>query len=153
MEIILPKASRKILNDPKALEEFSILQNLLDALQDKAIPDEAISKINAETKRAEACDTTGRDLRSCIREAKNNVLKISTKELRMFPRNYHRKMWLVLGMGVFGLPIGTALGIGTGNFGLLGFGLPLGLALGYVFGTYLDKKISHQNNVLDVETY
>ena len=122
-------------------------------MKEKDISDDAVLKINKETTAIGEYEKSGQQLHSCIRTVKNKVLKISTRELGLFPQKYHTKMWLTLGMGIFGLPIGTAFGIALNNIGLLSLGLPVGLALGYALGAYLDRKVQEQGKVLMLDIY
>jgi len=67
------------------------------------------------------------------------------------PKNHYRALWLVLGMSVFGLPIGVLYGFLIGNMGLLGTGLCFGMAIGVALGAGLDKKALKEGRQLDLE--
>jgi len=49
-------------------------------------------------------------------------------------------LWMVLGISVFGMPLGVVYGSVVGNMGLLGLGLPIGMCIGMALGAILDKK-------------
>jgi len=59
-------------------------------------------------------------------------------------------LWMVLGMSVFGMPLGVAYGSVMGNMGLLGLGLPIGMCIGMAVGAMLDKKAKEKGNQLEV---
>ena len=56
---------------------------------------------------------------------------------------------LVLGMSVFGLPLGVAFGASLGDF--LGIGLPVGMAIGIAVGMEMDRKAYENGKQLDLE--
>jgi len=71
------------------------------------------------------------------------------KEEGLVPKNHYQRLWLVLGMSAFGIPISVLFDIATGNMGLLGVGLPIGMFIGLIFGKRLDKKAACENRQLD----
>jgi hypothetical protein len=75
-----------------------------------------------------------------IRKKESDILRYLEKKHKVVPIHYYRKLWFVLGMTAFGLPIGVAIGMSLGNIGLLGVGLPIGMAIGFGVGSRLDKK-------------
>ncbi|MFW5708571.1 MAG: hypothetical protein ACOC12_11640, partial [Bacteroidota bacterium] len=79
-----------------------------------------------------------------------NIFSFLEKELKLVPANYYRNTWLAIGMAAFGLPIGAAFGILTGNIALIGIGLPIGLAVGMALGSEMDKKAAEEGRQLDL---
>ena len=73
------------------------------------------------------------------------------QKLKIVPINYFRKTWFVLGMTVFGLPIGAALGLSLGNMAFLGIGLPVGMSMGLAMGARMDNKAKEEGRQLDIE--
>ena len=73
------------------------------------------------------------------------------QKLKIVPINYFRKTWFVLGMTVFGLPIGAALGFSLSNMAYLGIGLPVGMSIGLAMGANMDKKAKEEGRQLDIE--
>lgn len=86
-----------------------------------------------------------------IKKKENNILRYLEKKHKVVPIHYYRKLWLVLGMTSFGLPIGVAIGMSVGNIGLLGVGLPIGMAIGFAVGARLDKKALEEGRQLPLE--
>ena len=79
------------------------------------------------------------------------ILKLLREEMGLVPANYHRNMWLGLGMAVFGIPIGVALGLSLQNMSFIGIGLPIGLAVGVGIGVSMDAKARDSGKQLKFE--
>lgn len=58
---------------------------------------------------------------------------------------------MVLGMSVFGIPLGLGFGLSIGNFGMLAIGIGIGMAIGVGVGTSMDKKAFNEGRQLDFE--
>lgn len=54
-------------------------------------------------------------------------------------------------MLVFGIPLGSASGIFSGNLSFVGIGIPIGLTIGIAVGTSLDTKAKDEGRQLDLE--
>ena len=55
---------------------------------------------------------------------------------------------MVLGMSVFGLPIGLMFMTALDNAGLLALGLPIGLSIGIALGSGMDAKAKEEGRQL-----
>ncbi|MFY8110592.1 MAG: hypothetical protein ACOVKP_01170 [Flavobacterium sp.] len=84
-------------------------------------------------------------------QKQTKIIKLLEKELKIVPKNYYRNLWSALGMSVFGLPMGAALGLSIGNIGLLGIGLPIGMLIGMLVGSQMDKKAFQEGRQLAIE--
>jgi hypothetical protein len=73
------------------------------------------------------------------------------KKHKIVPINYYRKLWMILGMSVFGIPMGLGVGLSIGNYGMLGIGIGAGMAIGVGVGTSMDKKAFNEGRQLDFE--
>ena len=85
-----------------------------------------------------------------VNKARAAILKIVLDKLKLVPKGFYRTQWMMLGMTIFGIPIGVAFGAALGNMGLLGTGLPIGMALGIGLGMAKDKKAETEGLQLDV---
>lgn len=90
----------------------------------------------------------GDSLLQSIKKAQTEILKLLEKEEKIVPVNHYRKLWMIMGMSTFGLPIGVAFGLSMGNLGMLGIGLPIGMAIGISVGSSMDKKAKSQGRQL-----
>lgn len=76
--------------------------------------------------------------------------RLAGKE-KLTPPKYHTKLWLGLGVGAFGVPIGVAYSTAMENPAMIGFGIPIGLVIGLAIGAGLDKKAKAEDRCLDIE--
>lgn len=130
---------------------FDQLQNLLNVLRQKEIPDATITKINTQVNDLNSVSLTGNTLRRQIKKKQIAITRILEKDLKIVPINYYRNLWILLGMTAFGLPMGVAIGLSAGNIGLLGVGFPFGMGVGALIGMRLDKKAKAEGRQLAIE--
>ncbi len=71
------------------------------------------------------------------------------KEMGLVPRGYYQALWIGLGMAIFGVPLGMAMGAALGNFAFIGIGPGMGLPIGIAIGTEKDKKAAREGRQLD----
>jgi hypothetical protein len=138
-------------NNLKEKNSYDQLQQLLTAVAEKDIPSVVIEKINQVINSLNNIEEGNAKFQKMIKKAEADILKLLEKELKIVPINHYKKLWMVLGMSAFGMPLGVAFGISMGNLGLLGIGLPIGMGLGVFFGLSQDKKALAQGKQLAFE--
>lgn len=133
---------RTALSDSIKLQKsFQQMESLLKAIEVHSISDSTAEKISQEITAVNLFPENNSDsLLKCIKKAQAQILKLLEKEEKITTQNHFRKLWMVLGMSTFGLPIGVAFGLSIGNMGMLGIGLPIGMAIGIGVGSSLDNK-------------
>lgn len=151
MEIIKPDLKPELLTDTKTKAVYDQLQQLLNEFGKKKISPETTEKINRETAVINSTNLRDKDLYKLLKQKQNDIIKILEKEHKIVPKNYYRNLWMAVGMGAFGLPIGVAFGLLMHNIALLTIGLPIGLGVGVLVGSSLDKKAEAEGRQLDVE--
>ena len=139
-----------IIDNTKALIRYHQLGELLKALEKRELPNEIIDFINQHIELLNSVSDTEKYFAKTIKEKENEIIKHIEKKTNVVPKNHYRKRWLSLGCA-FGLPIGVALGSGSGNMGLIGAGLPIGVGIGIVVGSSMDKKAFNEGRQLDFE--
>lgn len=127
------------------------MNNFLDLLTDRKINKEVISRFNEKVERLNNIQGDEKLLKKELRKTQSEMLQILTKEEKLVCKTFYRNTWMMVGMGAIGVPIGTAIGISSGNMALIGMGLPLGMAIGVIVGLRLDKKAKDNGNQLDIE--
>ena len=143
---------RPSLEDNKKLHSaYKQLENLLDILKSKELPEEVMSSVNQRIEEVNSISESEKELKKQIKKSQTSILKLIEKELQLVTKNHHRNLWLALGMAAFGLPLGLTFGTSMGNMGLLGLGLPIGMVIGLVLGTAMDKKAAEAGKQLDLE--
>lgn len=131
-----------------ALSKFTLL---LKELRKRDLPDAIALQINSIIAIAEQLYGNDPRFRSRLGKLKNQIIRLLEKELKIVPRNYYRTLWMAVGIGAFGLPLGVALGASFGNMGFIGMGLPFGIAIGLALGTGMDKKAFEEGRQLNVD--
>ncbi len=134
--------------NPKFGTKLTTLQQLLDELATRDLPESAVFTINAEINSINQYPNSEPSLYKLISRTQNRILKYVEKELKLVQKNHYQRLWMVLGMSAFGIPIGVALGASQGQMGLLGAGLPIGMVIGIAVGTSMDKKAADEGRQL-----
>lgn len=141
----------RISENVKAVNAYLQLSKLLNLLEIKELPEETVELINQEIEQLNAIADDDKYLNRKIKAKENNLIKLIEKKHKIVPINYYKKLWMVLGMSVFGIPMGVAFGLSIGNLGMLGIGLPIGMGIGVAVGTIMDNKALKEGRQLDIE--
>ena len=150
MNIINLKERPDLNDNIKLKNSYTQFECLLNELAKRKLPDVVAEYINEEVKSLNRLPT-GEELKKALKKKQAKIIQLVEKQLKIVPKNYYRNMWLALGMSVFGLPLGVAIGLSLGNIGLLGIGLPIGMAIGAGVGSGMDKKALQEGRQLDIE--
>ncbi len=124
----------------KSYSQFNIL---LTELRKRELTEAIVDPINLQIERINSILESEKELKTQIRKSKSIILKLIYKDLKLVTKNHYRTTWLVLGMSVFGIPIGVALG----NIALW---MPLGMMIGMAVGTGMDAKALKENRQLNI---
>jgi hypothetical protein len=135
-----------IIQEPKRLDAYTRLQNLLTDLEHRTLPAEIINEINSEILILNKSNIT----KKTIVKVEVHILGMLETQLNLVPKDHYRRKWSGLGMAAFGVPIGIIFGFLTGNVGFMGAALPVGLVIRIAVGTLKDKKALHENRQLAV---
>ena|SRR5690554_3406246 len=138
-------------NNNKLNQSISQLQELIRLLNQREIPTEVVTKINAEIDEINVSNGDEGSLLKLIKQKQSNIIKILEKDLKIVPLHYYRNFWMLIGMSAFGLPLGLTFSLILDNIGLLAIGLPIGLAIGIAYGSQLDKTAKEEGRQLDIE--
>jgi hypothetical protein len=135
----------------KAALQYNQFAALLRALEEKNLPENITKFIHEEVQLVNAIADDTKGFTGAIKAAETKVVRQVEKQLKIVPKNYYRKLWLVLGMSSFGIPFGVVFGMSIGNIALLGTGLPIGMGIGVLIGTKLDNKAYQEGRQLNIE--
>ena len=136
-------------NDEKLIKVYGQFKILLHELRTREFSDSIVVFMN--TIITEIDRTPENELRKKIKKTRSKILKLLEKEAKIVPKNYYQKTWMVLGMTVFGIPMGVIFGTSLGNMSFIGIGLPIGMALGIAIGSQMDKKAFEEGRQLNLE--
>ncbi len=144
--------SRPNANENKKLEKsHKCMQGSIDALNKKDLPSDISTMINQVVETVNSFSGTDKELIKAMKTANKTILKEVMQELKLVPKNHYRNMWMVLGMSVFGVPMGVTFSVSLGNYAFIGMGLPIGMAIGIAIGTGIDQKAEKEGKQLDIE--
>lgn len=141
----------RISENVKAVNAYLQLAKLLNLLTIKELPEDTVELINQEIEQLNAIPDEDKYLFRKIKAKENSIVKLVENKHKIVPKNYYKKLWMVLGMSVFGIPMGVAFGLSIGNLGMLGIGLPIGMGIGVAVGTIMDNKALKEGRQLDIE--
>ena len=140
-------------SNKKLAKSQAKMQALHDALSKRNLPDDIITLINIEIAEIHAFSGSDKNLIKQLNVSYLKILKIIEKKLKLVPINHYRNFWMVIGMSVFGLPLGVIFSTSTDNYSYIGTGIPIGMALGIVIGINLDKKAKSNGTQLDLYSH
>jgi hypothetical protein len=126
------------------------MSRLISALEKREVPQEIMDEINTRIASLNAFTGDEKTATRNLTTTYNSLLRLLQEKLNWVPRDYHRNQWMALGLSVFGLPLGTALGLAMDNIALMGAFLPIGMVIGMSVGSGMDKKAAEEGRVLDI---
>ena len=135
----------------KLAQKADSFEKLLIELGSRGLPESMVKSINQQINLINAALLDEKTFAKQLSKSQSEILKQLGKELKIVPKNHYRTIFMSLGMGAFGIPLGVAFGLALGNLGLLGIGLPIGLAMGIAIGTAKDNKAKVSGNQLEVD--
>lgn len=147
-ELHIKKANDSNKNTIDAINQFN---RLLAVLRKRDLPKDFVVTINIEIDKINNSTTVDKGMRKQVRNSQSKIIRLLEKQLKLVPINYYRNTWLALGMAAFGIPLGTAYGLITGNMAYLAIGIPIGMVIGIGVGTIMDKKAMEEGRQLDIE--
>ena len=151
MNITELKERSDISKDVKLSRIYTQFQELIKELKQRELPDKIVETINKDIEELNSTSLVGKELRKLTSQKQRKVLLLLERELKIVPKNHYRSLWMVLGMSIFGFPIGIAYGAAIGNVGLFPTGIGFGMVIGLILGKSLDKKALEEGRQLGVE--
>ena len=137
--------------DERLSQGYENLENLLEELTGKEIPQPLVLAINEHILLINSFSGTDAKLVKELRKSRNEILSTLQKELQVVPRNYYQRMWVAIGITAFGLPMGVVFGVILDNLACMSLALPMGLLFGIIVGSTLDKKAMMSGKQLDID--
>lgn len=135
----------------KLEKKYAIFAKLTAALNQHEIPRELAESLNTEVDKLNAISDSAKEKPGKMTKAHSRIIRKVQKELGLVPKNYHKNMWMGVGMAAFGVPMGVSLGLSLDNMAFMGIGLPIGLAIGLAVGSGMDEKAKKDGKQLDLD--
>lgn len=150
MKLILPIERNDLESRPKLRKKYKYLEQLMNELSTRELQEQVITLLNKEIEDLNTIPSGDKYFAKELRKKKNNVLKSLEKELKIVPKHYYRTLWMVLGMSVFGVPMGVAFGAALDNMAFLSIGIGAGMAIGVGIGSGMDEKAKKEGRQLNI---
>ncbi len=134
----------------KLNKQLTKLDALLQALRKKELSEKALQVINTAVHSVNQFHGNYQELLPQVKTAYSSLYAYVTKELNLIPKGYYQQLWIGLGMAIFGIPLGVAMGSALGNMAFVGIGPAMGLPIGIAIGNEKDKKAAEEGRQLDI---
>jgi hypothetical protein len=96
--------------DEKLEKRISNFQSYIDLLNSRDLDNDIIDAINSSIDELNNFEGSKRKFKLRLMKVRSQVVRHVEKQAKLVPQNYYRKLWLALGMSVFGMPIGVVFG-------------------------------------------
>ena len=149
MEII--ELHKKSDQSVKLSRKYLAFESLVVSLGKMQLPADIIIVLNKEIELINNFYGSDSALIGQFAGAQKRILRMVEKRLKIVPKNHYLNLWMVLGMSVFGVPLGVVWGTASGNMANLGIGIPIGMCIGMAYGSLLDSKARREGRQLDLE--
>jgi hypothetical protein len=125
------------------------LNELIEGLYRKELNAELQEKIEETIIEVKRMKGTEREKARFIERRHQNLVNFAQKSMGYVTPKFYQNLWLALGMGVFGVPLGVAYSASLDNYAFIGIGIPIGMAIGIGIGTAKDKKAKEEGLVIE----
>lgn len=126
----------KSTTDEKAKKVLKCLIPIFEDMNRRQISTEEVDDLLKRLKSLLMSDLNSKQLF----KLKTALLQHLKQEHGLVTQNYYRNLWMVLGMSVFGMPIGLIFSLAIDNMAFIGTGLAIGMPIGMAIGGAKDKK-------------
>jgi CHAT domain-containing protein len=150
MMIKQPKPPEIIDQHGKLAKSFHKLVVLVDELNKKEIPADMQEQINLEIDTIGKFEENPDEQTKTVKKVYQKLLNLIRKQLGIVPEKYYQNIWMVLGLTVFGVPLGILYAAATSNPGLFTIGIAMGLPIGLAIGIQMDKKAARENKQIQI---
>ena len=151
MEIQNLKDRPEIEENSRLSKKYVQLQKLITELRNKELNDDVVIIINDNINSINSISSLDNRFSKLLKNTQSKILKVIEKHHKLATENHYRNIWLALGIGAFGVPIGVVIGAIAGDMAFIGIGIPLGFGIGIAIGTTMDNKLKDQGKQLALE--
>ena len=126
------------------------MTGLIAALNKREVPQDIVNEVDITIANLNAFTGDEKQFARELNQAYQRILKLVQEKLNWVPKDFYRNQWMALGLSVFGVPMGVALGYALDNMAFMAAFFPLGMIMGMGVGSSMDKKAAEEGRVLDV---
>lgn len=135
----------------KSYKQYNSFKQIIDAVRKRELSDKSIEFINGEIELIQSLDGKEREQTKQVLKSRSKIKTMLEKEYKLVIKGHYQQTWMILGMTVFGVPIGVALSTPMNNYGFIGTGIPIGMVIGMTIGSSMDKKAKEEGRQLDFD--
>ena len=147
MQLEIPSWPQPAEKDAQTDAEKESLASLINALNEHQLTEDFVAEGNQILGNL-ATQQSSTTLTAHIKKTRAELTKLAATKMKLSPPGHYTSQWMVLGMSVFGLPIGLMFMTALDNAGLLALGLPIGLGIGIALGSGMDAKAKEEGRQL-----
>ena len=151
MEIQNLNDKPKIDQNSRLSKKYVQFQKLITEFSNQELNDAVVLIINENINSFNSIPVLDNQFSKRLKSAQSKILKIIEKQHKLATKNHYRNIWLALGIGAIGVPIGVVIASITGNMAFIGIGIQIGSGVGIAIGTMMDNKLKDQGKQLDLE--
>lgn len=129
---------------------YQHLNELLVAIDKIELTDETVDLINEQIISLNSISDSKKHFQQSLKVTGRNIIRLLEKRHRIVPINHYRKLWMILGMTSFAIPICITFGLSMKNFTLTAIGFPIGMVVGIAIGKKLDDKAFREGRQLNI---
>lgn len=137
--------------DKKLKNKLVNYEKLVNELRKKKIPSEIVNPINQNIEEINSFSGSNKELGMQISASQSHILKLIENKLKLVPKDLYVTKWMIIGIFLFGIPIGMALGASLSSMTYLAIGIPIGMMIGVVFSLGKDNKAKEEGRQLDLK--
>ncbi len=134
----------------KRKAKYQKFAQLIEAINARDLPDAIAEQINQNIDIINAERDSDKGFFKKLRKTQSSILKLIEKELGLVCKNHYQRLWMVMGMTIFGVPMGVVFGSTMDNMGMIGIGIPIGMGIGIAIGSGKDKEAEKKGLQLDI---
>lgn len=149
MEIINLNITSNYDQNQQVIKAYADFEKLIHALRKKYIPAHLVIMINQHIAELNMLSGSAKTIAKELRKRQLVLLTLIEKEIKLVTRHHYRKLWMLIGMLAFGVPMGIAFGAGFDNMAFLGIGMLIGMYFGFAIGNEMDHNAYENGNQLD----
>jgi len=151
MNITILNKRDNIYQNKRSNKKIQQFQKLLNELRNIELSTDIVKAINRDIDSLNSVSKINSVFFKQLKKRQTKILKRIEKEYKLVAINHYRNIWLAVGVGVIGVPVGIVVGMIIGNMAFIGMGMPVGFGFGIVIGTLLDQKAKENGKQLNVE--
>ncbi len=151
MKLTAPITRSELKTQPRLMKRYQSFEHLITELNSREITEAFSEKCNEAISHLNGVSSSDKAFRKEFRKKSSSIINSMIKDLKLIPKHYYRRLWMVLGMSVFGVPMGVAFGASLDNMAFLAIGIPVGMTIGLGIGSGMDEKAKKEGRQLDIE--